>query len=916
MKKCAVVAGLGLVLSLSAAYAEPPRAARSAKEPWTVEDLLRGASGSDFQISPDGRFVVWTKGVPDADKGRVVSQLVRSSLTETQDVELTRGPDGCRSPRWSPDGKLLAFLTDRPHPKKKLAAPTPTGQPQLWLINPFGGEPWPLTEGERGVTALAWAGPDALVFTAQEKPTWYESRRKKEQKDTTLVVEDEDHEPPVRLFRVQVGTKKVTRLTDNRDRIRWFAAAPDGRHAVTFHERSLRYMYDQKDKPLLFLHDLRTGKRRPIFTDPKFNVMQVRWAPDGKAFYAASAFTNHPRYLFTSVTELYHFDLARGTPARVNLDWDKGLYFTPEGSFDPTPDGFVALLANGARPRAAHYVRAEDGWRRAWLSGDHASNLAGLHVGRDGKTVVHAYSTASTPLEWFRARLDGERLTAPARLTNLHADLARKTIARTEVVRWKGALDEEVEGILYYPHAYRAGKKYPLVVMIHGGPFWADFDFWSDSWAYPHNLMCQRGAFVFKPNYHGSAFYGLKWAESIAGRYYELEVPDIEKGVDALIARGLVDPRRLGVLGWSNGAILTIQLTVTTTRYRAASAGAGEVDWVSDWGNCEFGAAFDNYYFGTTPLEGRKAYHDKSPFYRLDRVRTPTLIFFGTQDRNVPTQQGWMHYRALQQLGKTDVRFVLFPGEAHAPLKLAHQRRKLEEDLAWFDKHLFQTARPAREALKPDSPLARALKLKSVRRDGRRYGALVNGILVPETVAHEGVQVGRFEVTAAQYREFDKHYRVEPGRANYPAHGITFEQAKAYCAWLSKTTGEVYQLPVEAEAKSLYDKPAAAENTLDYWAGYTVNPEDGARLRRTIRELGGSAPLLKEVGSFAGAGKDEQVFDLGGNVAEWVLGKNGRGRVCGGSADTPADASQAERRPAAQYIGFRVVKSGGRISSR
>jgi dipeptidyl aminopeptidase/acylaminoacyl peptidase len=773
-----------------------------------------------------------------------------------------------------------------------------------------------LTEGQRGVADFAWLDKNTILFTAQEKPTYHESNIKEEKKDTSIVVEDEDHEPPVRLFKVEVQSRKVSRLTDNTDRISSLALAPDGRHLVTIHDRSLRFIYDNKVAPVVFLHDLQTGQRTPIFAESKFFIQYVRWTPDSKGFYAVNHFTNHPQYRMAGINELYHHDLASGATTRVDLGWDNGLGLgmgQMGSAVVVTDEGFLALLANGVRNKAARYVRDGKQWRRSWLSGTQASNLFGLQLGKDGHTLLYAYSTAGTPTEWYHSRLEGDRIAAAVSLTSVHANLANKTIARTEVVHWKGALDEEVEGILYYPHQYEPGKKYPLVVMIHGGPAWADFDMWSERWAYPHNLMAQRGAFVFKPNYHGSAFYGLKWVESIAnGKYYDLEIPDIEKGVDALIARGLIDPVRMGVMGWSNGSILTIKMTTTTTRYRAASAGAGEVDWVSDWGNCEFGAAFDNYYFGKTPLEARQVYLDKSPFYSLDRVRTPTLIFFGTEDKNVPTQQGWMHYRALQQLGHTDVRFILFPGEGHGPRKLFHQRRKLEEELAWFDKYLFNATSKEDEALKPDSPLARLLKQQTWKRDGRRYGLVYKGALIPETVRHDGREIGRFEVTAAQFAEFDRSYPIEPGRENYPAHGISFEKARAYCDWLSKLTGQVYRLPEEDEAKALYDKTAATENTLDYWAGYAVNPDDGIRLRRTFKELQGPAPLLKEVGSFPGVGDEDKVFDLGGNVAEWVIVKDGKGRPFGGSADTPTD--EQPRTPAAEYIGLRVVKGARAIA--
>ena len=908
--------------------AEPPQSAKDkqAKPPkpaavvphdqWTVDDVLLAASASDFQFAPDGRSAAWVRTAMDADKGEAASQLMRTDFADGKEVQLTRGPDRCTVPRWSPDGQLLAFLSDRTPPTAKdKPAKSDDSTPivQVWLMDPFGGEPWALTDLANGVVTFQWAGNDAVVVIAREAATLRESTITDDKKDDSIVVEDEKHEPPQRLFKVDVSSKKLVRLTDNPDRVTSLAVSPDGKYAVTVHSRSLRYEYDNKIKPAAYLYDLETGAARRLFDDPEFNLGPAVWAPDGKGFYVTNRHSNAQPMAEAVVLEIYYYDLAGQKYTKVDLDWPNGLAAeTPEddeAAFDPTDDGFVALLAAGVHNRAARYVRSGGGWKRAWLDGEHADSLQDFRVAPGGKSLVYCCSTASTPTQWYHARLDGARIGEATELAELNPDLADLPHAKTEVVKWKGALDEEVEGVLYYPHSYKEGQKYPLVVMIHGGPFGVSLDEWDDDWGHAPNLYAQRGAFVLRPNYHGSSNYGLKWAESIAaGKYYDLPLADIERGVDALVARGLVDADRQGVLGWSNGAILTMALLTRSPRWKAAAAGAGGAEWVADWGTCEFGDEFDRYYFGKSPLEDPQLYLKLAPLYQFDKVRTPTLLFQGDADRTVPVHHAWTQFRALQQVGKAEVRLVLFPGEKHELEKLAHQRRKLEEELAWFDKYLFLSAKEDNEALKADSPLARALTLKGAARDGGRFGVPEKAVLVPETVKYGRLWVGRFEVTRAQFAAFDKGCAVPTGTENYPANGVSFGRARDYCAWLSAKTGRVYRLPNEDEAEKLYEKSDGEENTLDYWAGYAVNPEDARLLRAKAQELGGTAPLLRPVGSFHGAGEDGQVFDLGGNVAEWVVKKDGTGMLKGGSADQPADARQADNRAAPEYQGFRVVE--------
>jgi dipeptidyl aminopeptidase/acylaminoacyl peptidase len=913
-----IVSGILILALCRASWAQPaasdekPVATKDTR--WNVDDMTSPERAEQFRISPDSKWVVWVKLVPDSDKDEMVSNLYLSSLTEKKEIQLTRGPNKDSSPRWSPEGRLLAFISDRPlpKPKEKDAEGPPTSdlsKTQLWLINPFGGEPWPLTKLERSIKSFDWLDADTILMAVEEDLTLYE-RNLKEKKDDSRAVDDAAHTPPVRLFKVNVKTQEIARLTDNRDWIDILAVSPDGKKAVAVHARSLSYEFDQKVKPLTFLYDLATGKSQQLFADGKVLPSQIRWTLDSAGFYVSSPYSTHPLYRTAVVSQLYYFDLAQDKATQVDLDWENQLGIEANPAFATTPDGFIALLAAGSRYMLARYTRQGERWKRASVEGAHANNIFAIELGKDGQSLVYGMSTASRPEQWFRASLQGATLSNPAQLTDLNPKFQKKATARSELIRWKGALDEEVEGILFYPQSYEAGKKYPLVVMIHGGPLGMDTDSWDEDWAYPVNLYTQLGAFVMRPNYHGSGNYGLKWAESIGGgKYYDLEVPDIEKGVDSLIARGLADPERLGVLGWSNGAILTTALTVNSTRYKVASAGAGDVEYISDWGNVDFGAAFDNYYFGKAPIDDPELYIRKSPLFKLKNVRTPTLLFFGTEDRNVPPSQGWSHFRVLQQLGQTPVRFVLFPGEPHGPRKISHRRRKLEEELAWFDQYFFNKELGKNEALKEDSPLAELMKRQKIKRVGWNFGMLVKATLVPEVVNYQVLQLGRMEVTRAQYAAFDRNCKFDAGTENYPASGISFENAQAYCAWLSKLTGETHRLGTEAELEPIYKTAKADENTLDYWAGYKLNPDDAARLQAKLKDLKGDAPLLKEVASFKGVGEDDLVFDLGGNVAEWCTTKDGKGKPLGGSADRPADSKGPGSLPAPAYIGFRVVKS-------
>lgn len=863
-----------------------------AKYQWKIDDLLTTDRVREYHISPDGKWLVWTVNKWNLKEQKTYNTIYLTPLKEKgKDIQLTRGENKFNSLSWVPGKDRISFKTDRKFKK--------TEKNNLWVMSIDGGEPYPVTNFKKGLQQYRWLDKDNLLFTSREVETLLEQETKKK-KDTSEVVEDEEHRVVTRLFKYNLKDKKVTRLTDNVKPLQRFSLSPDKKMVVYTISMSMLYGQDQEVQPNYYLMDLETKETREIFTDKSLKLFGVfTWALDNSGFYVPVNYSTHPKYTMAAVMKLYWYDIANHTYQEIDLGWDRY-----GGRFEVTHDGFVMGLPKGVHFKYARFYKKGNTWQKKWIKEETQKNIASIQLNKDSKTMIYNYSTASLPPRYYLAQLKGDRFIKKNEVMDIKSPLFEKPLTKSEIITWQGAMDETVEGILYYPYKYEEGKKYPLIVMIHGGPNGADMDLFRDRLTYPAHLMAERGAFSLKVNYHGSSNYGIEFGESIAGHYYEYEVPDIEKGVDHLIARGNVDEEKLGIIGWSNGAILGTALTIHTDRYKVASLGAGDVNWTSDYGNCAFGVAFDNYYFGGPPWERVEHYIKKSPLFQMHKVTTPTLIFHGSNDRAVPYEQGWEYYRALKVIGKAPVRFISFPGEGHGPRKLAHQRRKLSEEIKWFEKYLFKTYEEKNEAMKKGSPLDLLPEYQKIANVKGAKGIDKKGHLIPEVIEFKKLLVGRYEVTKAQWASYDKNYTFEKGTENMPVTGIGFENAVKYCAWLSKLTGETYRLPKKDDIKTLYAKRSG--NTFDHWAGYTLSPDDYKKLLKELQKFGDNPVLLKPVGSFNPAGKD-LVFDLDGNAAEWVEIEPGKGKICGGSAERPVDdKSPVKARP--EYTGFRVIK--------
>ena len=891
MKKY-IVTSITLLFLISIVFAQSEANKKNPKA-WTVDDVLRMESAGSFNISPDGLKVLWTKSKMDKSENRSISNIFLSSLFEDNTVQMTRGNYGARSPKWSPDNKQFAFITSREKGKPS----------QIWLMNASGGEPFKLTSMEKGINSFQWLNKDYIIFTSREKTSLLE-KQLKDKKDDVIVVSDQDHYYPVSLYKINLKTKKVERLSTNYGRIGEFSVSPDGQWIITNENQSVDYSYDYKIPPKQFLYNLKTGKREEIFTEEHNNPRGFSWSLDSKGFYCSRSFSGDPTETYVSISTLYYFNLEKKHLTEVPLDWENRL----GRGYGITKNGIFVSLANGVRYKFAFYNKQGDNWKREWLEDEHAENINSFTIAKDGETIIFSHSTAERPPKYLAGKIKKNKIDKQFEFIKINKWIKNKNIAKREILKWKGARGDEVEGILYYPHDFENSKKYPLIPMIHGGPAGADIDAFGEYWARYPNLLATKGFFVLRVNYHGSSNYGLKWVESIKENYYDLEVPDILNGVNYVIEKGYIDTDKLAIMGWSNGSILAIQCCIEDNRFKALLAGAGDVNWTSDYGNCAFGAAFDNAYFGGPPWDNPEYYIKKSPLFQMKKIITPTIIFFGTNDTNVPTEQGWEHFRAMQQIGKAPVRFLLFPGQPHGLRKMSYQKRKIDEELAWLDKYVLDKDKKENEAFKKDSPLAYELKKTKIKKTGNIYGEKYNGKIIPETVEVDSLFMGRFEITRKQYKEYKTDYKYESGTCNYPVNNITFEEAKKYCEWLSSLTGRNYRLPLEAELQKLIKQAknnAKNENNLDYWAGYSPSPDEIKLLKEKLTEIEKTKLLLKEVGSFIPI--KDCIYDLAGNAAEWCTTEENKGKIIGLSAVTPVDDKLEYQAPEQKYVGFRVL---------
>jgi dipeptidyl aminopeptidase/acylaminoacyl peptidase len=633
----------------------------------TIDESLGMKSVSGARISPDGRYVAYSVEQANWDENEFVSQIWIAVVATGERYQLTSGKKSSTNPQWAPDSCRLAFASDR------------DGKRQIYVIAPAGGEAAQLTNEDNGAGAMAWAPDGSAIAFTSSGPDKAKKDRKDKYGDFEIYEGDYNmnHLWLVKVpAEIPADLKKAPKpepLTKGElFSVGSFSWSPDGKRIAFDAQRDPDLgSGDTAQIHLLDLGDLHVKKLIEAGgpnTNPK-------WSPDGKEI--AYATSNGQAFYFYANRYIAVVAADGGPPRLLTKDFDESASLIDWG-----PDGIY--FAAGQKT-AAHVFRIDPATRvLRRISGPDAFVASGATFTKDHRMMA---GSGAPPNRFSEIYVSPVADFAPKYLTDAAAQWKDFKLATREVVQWKSSDGATIEGILIKPADYDPARKYPLLVVIHGGPTGADSPLLSADRYYPVERFAAKGALVLKPNYRGSAGYGEKFRALNVRNLGIGDYQDVISGVDALIAQGIVDKDRVGAMGWSQGGYISAFITCYSDRFKAVSVGAGISDWMTYYVNTDI-HPFTRQYLKGTPWDDPEIYRKTSPITYVDRARTPTLIQHGDQDKRVPPPNAFELYQALKDR-KVPVKLVLYKGFGHPITKPKQQKAVMEHNYDWFSKYIW-----------------------------------------------------------------------------------------------------------------------------------------------------------------------------------------------------------------------------------
>ena len=633
---------------------------------WTPAMTFQVKRVGTVRVSPDGNHAAFVVGtaVMEGEKSEWISQIHVASTDGGAAFQLTRSERSSTAPAWSPDGKWIAFVSARGG--KDATA-------NLWRIRVDGGEAEPLTEEKGVVSAPAWS-PDGkwIAFLMTDPKSEDEEKGDKERRDARVV---DEKSRMSRLYVVPTepdaaGKRTVRKLTAGAlhvpDDFDW---SPDGR-TIAFTHRPTPGADDWTRSDVSVV-DVASATVRPLVTSPAAES-QPSYSPDGR--WIALAVTDAPP-TWSGRSRVHVVAAEGGTPRAL----------APTADEEPE---IVGWLADSRRILVAETRGTARRLSTLGVDGSAPVDLTPADTLVEGASLNAARTrlgfTSQAPDAPSEAFVSEVEPFAPRRLARVQ-EVAGVPAGRTEVVSWKAPDGKTIEGLLTYPTGYAPGSRVPLLVVIHGGPTGVFVrSFIGNPSPYPVAVFSSRGYAVLRCNVRGSGGYGADFRRANYRDWGGGDYRDILSGVDALVAKGVADPDRMGVMGWSYGGYMTSWVITQTKRFKAASVGAGVTNLMSFTGTTDI-PSFIPDYFGGEHWDAFDTWRKHSALFNIKGVTTPTLIQHGEADVRVPISQGYELYNALKRQA-VPAKMVVYPRQPHGIQEPKLMLDAMTRNVEWFDR--------------------------------------------------------------------------------------------------------------------------------------------------------------------------------------------------------------------------------------
>ena len=659
------------------------------RRPATFDDVLNLKAVQAATVSPDGSQAIYTVAQWEPEQERMerrtrVWKVATSGSSPAR--QITFGERGDSQPQWSPDGKYISFVSARGGADAKA---------QIFLMHADGGEAWKLTDAKEGLPGgfggvnYSWSPDSTRIAYVSTEPRSSEEEANIKKRDDERVFEGDFRYQ--HAWVVDVNSKQATRITQGTSYTLQGAPSwsPDGKRLVFGGSATPMLRDNRRDIYVAELGNPKEGVAATRIEKISTNWgsdSQPKWSPDGATIvWVTEPNTTAPLPDGTAAgvvlqQRLVLYDVNAKTIKDIGSTFD-----TDPGNPIWTNEGRRVMFMAGKRAYSEAF--AYDLTSGAYTQLTQKRTINGGSVSKDGRTIVVTMDAPDAATEVF---VTDPSFTNLRRLTNTNPQLAEIAQGQTEVITWKSSDGAEIEGVLLKPVGFEAGRRYPTLVVAHGGPAGAYVNGFRLGGIEGGQVYAGKGWAVFYPNPRGSSNYGQKTLAANVNDWGGGDFKDIMTGVDALVARGIADPDKLAHIGWSYGGYMTAWVITQTTRFKAAMVGAGLTNMWSMYGTNDIPSVLIAYFGGIPNKQTLPLYLERSAMSHIDKVTTPTLILHGANDERVPVGQAYELYRGLKDRGKT-TELVFYPREGHVIQEYYHQKDRMQRIYDWVTKYTLGT---------------------------------------------------------------------------------------------------------------------------------------------------------------------------------------------------------------------------------